>query len=86
MECASIEKARIDPAVQPSLLRKVDLNKPVPRRCDQDMDDFVESEAFERSGSRIYRFLSRERGLGRLELPPKLPLPSAGVKIVNTGA
>ena len=78
----------LDPAarnlsVQPSLLRGVDLSKPVPRRYDPGMDDFVDSEAFEKlkrfflreRGGRK-RFFSRERG-GRLKLPPTLPLPSA---------
>ena len=38
-------------AVQPSLLREVDLNKPVSRRYDLGMDDFVKSEAFEKRKS-----------------------------------
>ena len=61
MECASIEKARIDPAVQPSLLRKVYLNKPVSRRYDLGMDDFVEREAFEKQKQNLPLSLKRTR-------------------------
>ena len=47
--------------MQPSLLREVDLNKLVPRRYDLDMDDFVESEAFEKRKRNLPLSLKRTR-------------------------
>ena len=46
---------------QPSLLREVDLSKPVPRRYDLGMDDFVESEAFEKRKQNLPLSLKRTR-------------------------
>ena len=46
---------------QPSLLREVDLNKPVPRRYGLGMDDFVESEAFEKRKQNLPLSLKRTR-------------------------
>ena len=48
-------------AVQPSLLREVHLNKPVPRRYNLGMDDFVESEAFEKRKQNLPLCLKRTR-------------------------
>ena len=44
----ALDPAARNLAVQPSLFRGVDLNKPVPRQYDLGMDDFVDSEAFEK--------------------------------------
>ena len=46
--------------MQPSLLREVDLNKPVPRRYDLGMD-FVESETFEKQKQNLPLSLKRTR-------------------------
>ena len=46
---------------QPSLLREVDLNKPVPRRYELGMDDVVESEAFEKRKKNLPLSLKRTR-------------------------
>ena len=66
-------------AVQPSLLHGVDLNKPVPRRYDLRMDDFVGSEAFEK---RKPLFLERTRRTAKAAIT--LPLPSARLKLPPT--
>ena len=63
------------PGLQASLLRGAVVNKLDPRRYDLRMDDFVNSDAFEK---RKPLFLKRTRRTAKAATrPPTLPLPSA---------
>ena len=56
----ALDPAARNQAVQPSLLRGVNLDKPVPRRYDLGMDDFVDSAAFEGQKENLSLSLKRK--------------------------
>lgn len=61
-----------DGSVQPSLLRGIVMEKPVPRAFDLGMIDFVESTAFEKEKENRFRPLSLKKSRSNAP-PPKRP-------------
>ena len=61
-----------DGSVQPSLLRGIVMEKPVPRVFDLGMIDFVESTAFEKEKENRFRPLSLKKSRSNAP-PPKRP-------------